>query len=267
MIPREADAQARRVWSLGAYEQIAPAFLPMAAHLVDAAGVSAGERILDVACGTGNVAVTAARRGAEVTGLDLLPSMLEAARENARIAGTEVTWREGTATALPFPDDAFDAALSCVGHIFATPPAEAARELVRVTRPGGRIAFACWTPSCAIAAMGRLLNGYLPPDPAPPDPPFRWGDPEVAAARLGDGVGELHFETGTLLAPVLSPAHYWEKATRESGLFIAALSRVDESRLPELEREMIEVIGGFFDERRNVMPLEYRIATAVVVRA
>lgn len=259
------EEQVKRVWSLGSYSDIAPHFLSMAARLVDTTDVSPNVAILDVGCGTGNVAITAARRGASATGLDITPAMLEEARENAAIAGVEdISWREGTATDLPFDDDTFDVTLSCVGHMFAEPPDAAAHELVRVTRPGGQLAFTSWTPTSVVPAMGKTLTEYLPPNPDAPDPPFLWGDPGVVENRFGDAVDELAFETGTVLTPVLSPAHYWEAAMTQSGMFIAALETVPEDDRPALREEMIETIERYFDESQNAVPMEYRLTKAVV---
>lgn len=267
---RTSDAspaeRARHVWSIGSYSSIAPHFLGMAAHLVRAAGVDADDRVLDVACGTGNVALTAARRGARVTGLDVTPSMIEAARENAETAGLrDVEWRQGDAADLPFPDDAFDVTLSCVGHVFAEPPGATARELVRVTRPGGRIGFTSWTPSSVVPAMAKVVQGYLPPDPNPSPPPVAWGDPDVVSERLGDGVADLSFETGTVLHNVVSPAHYWTGATEDSGLFIVTLEGVDEDDRPALRRDSIRAIEEYFDAGENAVRMEYRVTTATVV--
>lgn len=259
------DKQAKRVWSLGSYSDIAPNFLGMAAHLVESAGISATDALLDVGCGTGNVAITAARRGARVTGLDIVPEMLDEARENATIADVEtIDWREGTATDLPFEDDTFDVTLSCLGHMFAEPPDVAGQELRRVTRPSGRIAFTSWTPAGPVPAMGRVLTNYLPSNPDPPDPPFLWGDPNVVRDRLGSGISDLEFETRTVLTPVLSPAHYWEKAITESGMFIVALDAIDEAEYPALREEMIETIERFFDDSQNGVPMEYRLTRALV---
>lgn len=259
------DERAKRVWSLGSYSDIAPNFLGMAAHLVEAAGISATDTVLDVGCGTGNVAITAARRGARVTGLDIVPEMLDEAKENATIAGVEtVDWREGTATDLPFDDDAFDITISCLGHVFAEPPDVAGQELLRVTRPGGRIAFTSWTPSSVVPAMGAVMTNYLPPNPDPQEPPFLWGDPDVVRDRLGSGISDLEFETRTVLTPVLSPAHYWEKAITESGMFIVALDAIDEAEYPALREEMIETIEQFFDDSQNGVPMGYRLTKALV---
>ena len=257
--------RARHVWSIGSYSSIAPDFLPMAAHLVRAADVAAGDRVLDVACGTGNVAITAARRGASVTGLDITPSMLEAARENAAIAGLDdVEWREGDAAALPFEDDAFDVTLSCVGHMFAEPPDAAARELLRVTRPGGRVAFTSWTPASVVPAMAGVLREYVPADPDPSPPPFAWGDPDVVRERLGESVLEVGFETGTLLQPSLSPRHLWARVAEDSGLFIVALETVEDDDRPALREEMLEAIHEYFDDDENALEMEYRVTTATV---
>lgn len=255
----------RRVWTIGSYPDIGQNFLSMAAHLVNAAGVDSNRHVLDVACGTGNVAITAARRGARVTGLDITPAMLEDARENAAIAGTEgIDWREGDATELPFEDDSFDVTLSCVGHMFASPPDDAAAELLRVTRPGGRIAFTSWTPRSVVPAMARVLQEYLPPDPDAPPPPFLWGDPDAVRERLGDGVSDLAFETGVVEQLALSPAHYWEGARTQSGLFIVALENVPEDDHPALRADAIDAIREYFDDGQNAVPMEYRLTSATV---
>lgn len=256
------DDRARHVWSLGSYDDIAPYFLGIAAHLVEAAAIDPDDSVLDIGCGTGNAAITAARRGAHVTGLDIVPAMLDEAREHATVAGVEVDWREGSATDLPFEDDAFDVTLSCLGHMFAEPPEVAASEMLRVTRPGGRIAFTSWTPEGPVPAMGAVLADYLPPTPDRGEPPFLWGDPDVVRVRLGDEVGDLTFELGTVRTPVLSPAHYWEKAANESGMFIAALDAIDDEDLPALRAEMLETIEEYFDPERNAVPMSYRLTTA-----
>lgn len=237
----------------------------MAVHLAEAAGISATDTVLDVGCGTGNVAITAACRGARVTGLDIVPEMLDEAKENATIAGVEtIDWREGTAMDLPFDDDAFDITISCLGHVFAEPPDVAGQELLRVTRPGGRLAFTSWTPSSVVPAMGTVMTTYLSPNPDPQDPPFLWGDPNIVRERLDNGVETLAFETGTVLTPVLSSAHYWQKAITESGMFIVALEAIDEADHPTLCEEMIETIEQFFDDGQNAISMEYRLTTATI---
>lgn len=260
-----AKKDVKRIWTIGSYTDIAPNFLSMAAHLVNTTDIESNQRVLDVACGTGNVAITAARRGAEVTGVDITPAMLEDARENATIAGIDaIEWEEGDAADLPFDDDAFDVALSCVGHMFAEPPEAAAAELLRVTRPGGHVAFTSWTPQSVVPAMATVLQEYLPPDPEAPAPPFLWGDSETVRTRLGGGVSNIRFETGVIEQLFLSPAHFWEAARTQSGLFIAALENVDEDEYPALRSDMIEAIEDYFDDSKNAVSMEYRLTSATV---
>ena len=255
----------KRVWTIGSYPDIGETFLSMAAHVVDAASVDADDRVLDVACGTGNVAITAARRGASVTGLDITPAMLEDARENATLAGVEdVHWEQGDATNTPFEADTFDVTLSCVGHMFAQPPDAAAIELLRVTKPGGRIAFTSWTPSSVVPALATVLQEYLPPDPDAPAPPYLWGDSDVVHDRLGEGVADVTFETGVVEQRSLSPAHVWEQVRTKSGMFIVALENIDEDAYPALRADMIDVIDDYFDERSNAMSMAYRLTSASV---
>ena len=256
--------QIRTEWTLGSYPVLAHTFLPLAAELVDAAGVGPDDRVLDVACGTGNVALTAHRRGATVTGLDITPAMLEAAREHAGVVDADVEWREGDATDLPVADDAVDVTCSCLGHMFATDPSAAAEELLRVTRPGGTVAFNSWTPGSAIDEMVSTLVDYLPPRPDAPPSPHLWGDPEVVAERLGARVTDLSIQTGTLDYPALSPAHFWHGMTTDSGPVMVALEAVDEADRDDLDTAEAATLEPFFAEGRNAVEQEYLLATATV---
>src|SRR5467141_3990924 len=136
---------------------------PTAARLVKFADVQSGQRVLDVACGTGVVAITAARIGANVTGLDLTPELLERARENSRTAGVEIEWREGDVENIPFDDAVFDAVVSHTGHMFAPRPDVAVAEMLRVLKPGGTIAFSTWPPELFVGRMFALVGRYMPP--------------------------------------------------------------------------------------------------------
>jgi ubiquinone/menaquinone biosynthesis C-methylase UbiE len=150
---------------------------PVAAQLVKHAKVRAGQRVLDVACGTGVVAVTAARLGAHATGLDLTPALLERASENSQIAGVQIDWQEGDAENLPFGDGAFDVVLSQFGHIFAPRPEVAVAQMLRVLKPGGTIASATWPPELFMGRMFAITARYAPPPPPGVSPPAQWGDP------------------------------------------------------------------------------------------
>lgn len=259
---RDGGDEVRREWSLGEYSVLAREFLPLAAELVDSVEVGVEDEVLDVACGTGNAAITAARRGAEVTGVDITPLMLNAAREQAGVIGADIGWMEGDAASLPFPDGSFDATLSCLGQMFADDPEAAAGELVRVTRPGGRIAYTSWTPGSCFAAMMEQASEYLPPNPAPP--PFLWGDPDTVTARFGDTVMDLRFTTGVLQYNAVSPRHFWSEMVECSGPIQVLLENVDESELPHLTEDIVKVVEEFFRDDLNVVGIEYRVVTGSV---
>src|SRR5256884_2351328 len=167
---------------------------PPAAELVRRASPRSGQRVLDVACGTGVVAVTAARLGAQVTGLDLTPELLERARENARIAGVDIEWHQGDVEQLPFADGAYDMVLSQFGHIFAPRPEVAISEMLRVLKPGGTVAFSSWPPQFYVGRNFELSSKYLPPPPGVPSP-MLWGDAKVVRERLGSKVKDIAFDS------------------------------------------------------------------------
>lgn len=168
-------------WSLGSYERTAAQLAPAAGHVVDAAEIAAGDRVLDVGCGTGNAALLAAMRGARATGVDPAERLLVVAARRAETAGVDAAWVQGDALALPFDDDGFDATLSVFGVIFARPEQDAVDELVRVTAPGGRIVLSTWTSEGALAAGGGVLRRALAeraPDSTAGPAPRDWGDPD-----------------------------------------------------------------------------------------
>jgi SAM-dependent methyltransferase len=262
--------RARRVWSRISYSTETTVYLPTAGRLVEGAEVEDGDGVLDIGCGTGNVAITAARRGASVTGTDITPEMLEKARKRARVAGFEdrIEWREGDAIDLPFEDDAFDVTLSCLGHMYGDPPDEAARELLRVTRPGGHVGFVSWTPTSLYPSMAGVVSTYLSPDDLPDftEPPFLWGDRATVEERLGDGVSgaEAEFETATVAYPALSPEEFWRKALARSGVFAEFLEDVDDEDIPELSERIVETVEDHFDGTTNTVELEYLLTEARV---
>ncbi len=259
----QSNAKVREEWSGGSYPTLAKTFLPMAAELVAAASVKPPDRVLDVACGTGNVALTAYRRGANVTGVDITPAMLDMARERAAVIDADIDWQNGDAAALPLKGDTFDVTLSCLGHMFAADADAAATELVRVTKPGGRIAFTSWTPESGIAAMMTVLSEYLPPQPDTL-PPFLWGDPDTVRDRLGARVEELRFETGVVRYPIVSPTYFWESMTTDSGPIILALESVEEEALSALREEVIETLAPYFSSADNAIELEFGLVAATV---
>lgn len=189
---RALKAKHRAVWSMGDYACVADTVIPhLGAALVEAAAVRAAHRVLDVAAGTGNVALPAARTGASVVAADLTPELLDAGRRRASAEGLQLDWREVDCEAMPFGDGEFDVVLSSVGVMFAPHHQAAADELVRVCRPGGTIALASWTPEGFVGRLFATMKPYSPPAPAGAQPPPLWGDPSHVTALLGDRVTDV----------------------------------------------------------------------------
>jgi SAM-dependent methyltransferase len=241
-----------------------------AAKLVKFAQVAPGQKVLDVACGTGVVAVTAARRGAVVSGLDLSPVLLERARHNADLAGVAVAFTEGDAEALPYPDASFDVVLSQYGHIFAPRPAVVLAEMLRVLKPGGRIAFSTWPPEHFTGRMFTLVNTYMPPPPAGAEPaaaPVLWGDPNIVRERLGTAVKDLTFDRDTLTASALSIAHFrtaQEKTIGPLTKLVASLES-DPARLAELRAAFERLARDTYDEIDNTIRMPFLMTRATKV--
>lgn len=182
-------AKHRAMWALGDYASVATEVIPsLGAALVEAAGVRPGDRVLDVAAGSGNAALPAAAAGADVTASDLTPELLESGRRMADARGLQVTWQVGDAEALPFADRGFDRVLSSVGVMFAPHHQASADELVRVCRPGGTVALASWTPTGFIGRMFAAMKPYAPPPPPGAQPPPLWGDEDHVRGLFGDRV-------------------------------------------------------------------------------
>lgn len=236
---------------------------PQAARLVRHAGVRASQRVLDVACGTGVVAVTAARRGARLTGLDFTPELLERARENARIANLTIDWREGDAESLPFEDAAFDVVLSQFGHMFAPRPEVALGEMLRVLKPGGTIAFSTWPPELYVGRTFALISRYLPPPPGVPSPAL-WGDATIVAERLGNCVKDIVFDRARMDVPVLSLQHHRANIERTVGPWVKLvemLSASDPGRLARLRSEFEAITAEYVDE--NLLHQDYLLTRAL----
>jgi SAM-dependent methyltransferase len=235
-----------------------------AAQLVKFAGVASGQRVLDVACGTGVVAVTAARHGAKVTGLDLTPELLERARFNSRTANLEIDWHEGDVEKLPFADSSFDVVLSQFGHIFAPRPAMALAEMLRVLKPGGVIAFNTWPPNLLIGQMFTMVARYVPPPPVPVAPPVQWGDKAIIAERLGNSVRDVAFETGIMLTAALSPQHFRAFSEKTAGpviRLVESLEKNDPAKLAEFRREYDALAAQYFQD--NVLQQGYLMTRAL----
>jgi SAM-dependent methyltransferase len=235
-----------------------------AAHLVRFAGVSHGLKVLDAGCGTGVVAITAARCGAEVDAVDLTPQLLEHARRNCEIAGLQVSLREGDVEELPFADSQFDVVLSQFAHIFAPRPEIAIAEMLRVLKPGGSIAFATWPPEMLVGSTTALGARYMPAPAAPaPADPMLWGDPAIIRERLGNGVSDLFFDRGCILVPALSPQHFRLKVEGSAGPIIKLIENLSTKapeRLQQFRQEFDSIVARFF--RDNKVRQDYLLSRA-----
>jgi ubiquinone/menaquinone biosynthesis C-methylase UbiE len=196
----EAQQRARATWSAGDFDAIAKRIWHVGDDLVERVGVNRGDKVIDVACGTGNAAIPAAIAGGEVTGLDITPELFEPGRRRAAEARVEIDWIEGDAEQLPFDDGSFDVVLSTFGCMFAPNQRAAASEIARVLRPGGKFGIAAWRPEGSIGKFFVTIAKHAPPPPEGFQPPPLWG--------VRDHVSELFAGTGVELSFEDAAAHW-----------------------------------------------------------
>ena len=232
---------AREVWALGDYDRVARDLLePFGPTLVHACRIGPGVHVLDVAAGTGNVALAAARAGASVVASDLTPALIETGRRRAAERGLSVEWVEADAEALPFADAVFDAVTSSVGVMFAPDQVTAAEELLRVCRPGGVLGLVNWTPESWSARLFGVLAAHVPPPPGPP--PVLWGDEDHIRGLLSDGLDTLDTLRHDLVVDhFATPADLVRFYTEHFGPVIAVRSALagEPARVDALDRDLL----------------------------
>ena len=182
----------KSMWMAGDFGQIAKSIESSADEFIARLELKPGDRVLDIACGSGNLAIPAARAGATVIGVDIATNLIEQARARAAAEGLSIQFDEGDAEKLPYDDASFDVVVSMYGAMFAPRPELVAAELLRVCRPGGRVAMANWTPEGFIGQMFKVTGKHVPPPPSMPSP-IKWGDEATVRERLSDGVADLKF--------------------------------------------------------------------------
>jgi len=259
-------ARQQKTWASGDFGVIASRIHGSAERLVESADLQAGWRVIDVATGTGNAALAAARCGCEVVGIDYVPALLAQGRARAQAEGLDVEFREGDAEALPFADGAFDAALSIYGVMFAPDQERAARELVRVVRPGGRIAVASWTPDGFVGAMLRVVSKHVPP-PAGVASPLLWGTEARLRELLGGAVASLEVAARDFVFRFRSAEEFIEVFRRYYGPTLKAFEAVGEAGAPALRGELEELVRRFDRNRGGPVAVPAQYVEAVAVRA
>lgn len=247
------------IWSKGDFAMVASLVFNASEQLAEALAIVPDERVLDVACGSGNGAISAARRSwGGVVGADYVPALLERGRERAAAERLEVEFVEADAQALPFDDASFDVTMSIFGAMFAPDQPLTAAELLRVTRPGGRIGMANWTPEGAVGQMFQTIGKHAPPPPGV-ESPLRWGTEDRVRELLGDGVAEIGFERRISRQPFRSAAHYIEFFRTYFGPTQTAYERVG----PGGEQALTDDLTAFLEQantagdRAMVLEAEY----------
>lgn len=235
-----------------------------APQLVRFAGVTPSTTLLDVACGTGVVALTAARLGAQVTGIDLTPELVARARENSALMKLTASWHEGDAEALPMPDASFDVVVSQFGHMFAPRPEVAVKEMLRVLKPGGTLAFATWPPELLVGRWFALMSSYAPPAPAGVSPPPQWGDPNIVRERLGSAVKNITFARRAMTFQTLSVQHYrkfMEQSFGPAQKLLQTLDSTDPARANRFRQDAEELAANYFED--NTLRQDYLLTRAI----
>lgn len=234
----------REIWRLGNYAKMAEETIgKLGEDLVRAAGITSGQRVLDVAAGAGNSSIPAAHKGASVTALDITPELLEAGRARAEREGLEISWREGDAQDLPFADGEFDVVISSIGAMFAPDHQKTADELLRVCKPGGTVAMANWTATGTVQGFFQSLSRYAPEPPPGWKSPLMWGDPGYVTDLFGDRIDSLEVTEESVLLDRFESVEDMLAYYRENfGPAIAAFAAVadDPAKVKQLEQDYLD---------------------------
>ncbi|AEF41515.1 class I SAM-dependent methyltransferase [Hoyosella subflava] len=246
------------MWGTGPYERLPEHYAPLLEHLATAAAPRPGEHVLDVATGTGALATRLARTGAKVTGIDLAPALIETAKRLAKEDGLSIDFEVGDAENLPYADGTFDLVVSNVGAIFAPDHKAVAKELARVTRPGGRLGLGNWSPESGVVDMFKVMAKYMPPPPAGAGSAFTWGDREYVEEMLGDAF-DLTFETGDAPQKGSSGEEVWELFATVYGPTRTLAANLEPERRAQLRQDFADFFEGYRTAEGIHQPRPYLI--------
>jgi len=248
----------QNTWASGDFSVIGTTLQIVGESLCEAVDLRAGATVLDVAAGNGNAALAAARRFAEVTAVDFVPALLADGERRAAADRLSVHWRVGDAEALPFENASFDVVLSTFGVMFAPNQSKAASELVRVSKPGGRIGLANWTPNGFIGQLFKVIGAHVPP-PAGLDSPARWGVPAHLAEWFHESATRVHVEPKMFMFRYRSPQHFVEVFRSWYGPVLKAFAALEHPKRHLLEADILALVGKFNQsgDHTAVIPGEY----------
>jgi SAM-dependent methyltransferase len=266
--PPDFDAiklRQQTTWSSGDYSVIGTTLQLTGERLAEAVDVSAGERVLDVAAGNGNAALAAARRGARVIASDYVPELLDLARRRAVADGLTIAVREGDAEALPFAGSTFDVVMSTFGVMFTPQQERAAAELVRVTKPGGRIGLANWTPDGFVGQLFKLVGRYAPP-PEGVRSPLEWGTRSRVQELLGGSAESLVTEAREFVFRYRNPKHWLDTFRSYYGPMHKAFAGLDAQGRESLEHDLLAFARAHNTSRTGTLRVPSEYLEFVVVK-
>jgi ubiquinone/menaquinone biosynthesis C-methylase UbiE len=254
----------QKTWTSGDYARVGNTLVIMGELLCEAVNLHAGDKVLDVATGSGNTAISAARRFCDVTGIDYVPALVEQARNRAEAEGMEIIFDVGDAEDLPYPDASFDIVLSTLGVMFAPDQEKVAEELLRICRPGGKIGLANWTPEGFIGKMFRTLGKHVPPPPGIKPPPL-WGTEERLRELLGEGVASLEVRRRSYMFRYPSAGHFVEYFRSYYGPTLKAFESLDADGQEALSEDLEQLLENWntSGDATLVVPSDYLEVVAV----
>jgi ubiquinone/menaquinone biosynthesis C-methylase UbiE len=248
----------QKTWASGNYAVIGNQLVIMGERLCEAVDVRSGQKVLDVATGSGNTAISAARRYCEATGIDYVPELIEQAKERARAEKLEISFEVGDAENLPYPDASFDVVLSTVGVMFAPNQEKAADEMLRVCKPGGKLGLASWTPDGFIGGLFKTVGKHVPPPPGIKPPPL-WGTEERLRELLGEGISSLHTTRRSYAFRYLSAEHFIDTFRTYYGPVHKAFEALDAAGQDAFAGDLTELIHAWntSGDGTAVLPSDY----------